>query len=107
MKGLIAVATLMLLAGCASMKDSQPVAPWTRWVCDSKAEVNWRYADPAKKTVEVRLNQSEQIFELQAAPGASGTLYSNGVLAFDNEGSEGLVYWDATNDLIGRGCKAP
>lgn len=107
MKGFIAVATLMLLAGCASMKDSQPVAPWTRWVCDSKAEVNWRYADAAKKTVEVRLNQSEQVFELQATPGASGTLYSNGVLAFDNKGSEGLVYWDATNDLIGRGCKAP
>jgi membrane-bound inhibitor of C-type lysozyme len=107
MKGLIALATLMLLGGCASMKSSEPDAPWTHWVCDSKAEIYWRYADPAKKEVDVRLNQSEQVFRLQSSPGASGALYSNGVLAFDNKGSDGLVYWDATNDLIGRGCKAP
>ncbi|RMU43612.1 hypothetical protein ALP29_201738 [Pseudomonas syringae pv. avii] len=47
------------------------------------------------------------MFRLKAEPGAaSGTLYSNNVLAFVNKGSEGLIYWDATNDLIGRGCKA-
>lgn len=107
MKGLLALASLMLLSGCASMKASEPAAPWTHWVCDSKAEIFWKYADAAKKEVDVRLNQSEQVFRLQASPGASGALYSNGVLAFDNKGSEGLVYWDATNDLIGRGCKAP
>ncbi len=106
MKGLIALATLAVLGGCASMKASAPVDPWTHWVCDSKAEVYWRYVDPSKKEVDVRLNQSEQVFRLQAEPGASGALFSNGVLAFDNKGSEGLVYWDATNDLIGRGCKA-
>lgn len=107
MKGLIALAALTVLSGCASMmKAPEPVTPWTHWVCDSKAEIFWKYADAAKKEVDVRLNQSEQVFRLQAAPGASGALYSNGVLAFDNKGSEGLVYWDATNDLIGRGCKA-
>jgi hypothetical protein len=29
------------------------------------------------------------------------------VLAFHKKGDEGLVYWVATDDLIGRGCKAP
>ncbi|KGF62293.1 MliC family protein [Pseudomonas lutea] len=107
MKGLIALAALTALSGCASMmKAPEPATPWTHWVCDSKAEIYWKYVDAAQKEVDVRLNQSEQVFRLQAAPGASGALYSNGVLAFDNKGTEGLVYWDATNDLIGRGCKA-
>jgi len=106
MKGLIALAILAVLGGCASMTASKPAEPWTHWVCDSKAEIYWRYVDLAKKEVDVRLNQSEQVFRLKAEPGASGALYSNGVLAFDNKGSDGLVYWDATNDLIGRGCKA-
>jgi uncharacterized protein YceK len=47
MKGLLALATLMLLSGCASMKASEPAAPWTHWVCDSKAEIFWKYADAA------------------------------------------------------------
>ena len=51
MKGLLALATLMLLSGCASMKASEPAAPWTHWVCDSKAEIFWKYADAAKKEV--------------------------------------------------------
>lgn len=106
MKGLIALVIFAVLGGCASMRASDPAEPWTHWVCDSKAEIYWRYVDQTKKEVDVRLNDSEQVFRLDAAPGASGALYSNGVLAFDNKGSEGLIYWDATNDLIGRGCKA-
>ncbi|AVB28084.1 MULTISPECIES: MliC family protein [Pseudomonas syringae group] len=107
MKGLIALGVLAVLGGCSSMTSPQQNDPWNRWVCDSNAEVNWRYIDSAKKEVDVRLNQSDQVFRLKAEPGAaSGTLYSNNVLAFVNKGSEGLIYWDATNDLIGRGCKA-
>ena len=108
MKGVMALGALVLLGGCSVFKPAaQQVDPWTRWVCDSKAEIHWRYIDSAKKEVDARLNQSDQVFRLKAEPGASsGTLYSNNVLAFDNKGSEGLVYWDATNDLIGRGCKA-
>jgi hypothetical protein len=34
-------------------------------------------------------------------------LYSDGVLALHVQGSSGLVYWVATNDLLGRGCKVP
>jgi membrane-bound inhibitor of C-type lysozyme len=105
MKGLIALATLAVLSGCASTKAPQQDT-WTHWVCDSKAEVFWHYADADKKQVDVRLNGSEQVFNLKAEPGAAGALYSNGVLAFNIKGDEGLVYWDATNDLIGRGCKA-
>ena len=49
----------------------------------------------------------DQVYRLKAEPGASGVLYSDGMLAFHTKGEEGLVYWVATNDLIGRGCKAP
>lgn len=107
MKGLIALAACAVLGGCATSKAPQSSDSWNHWVCDSKAEVHWRFADSAKKEVDVRLNQSDQVFMLKAQPGAaSGTLYSNNVLAFANKGDEGLIYWDATNDLIGRGCKA-
>lgn len=108
MKGLLALVALAALGGCAIGKAPQQQSdPWTRWVCDSQAELHWRYIDSSRKQVDVRLNQSDQVFRLQAEPGAaSGTLYSNNVLAFVNLGNEGVVYWDATNDLIGRGCKA-
>lgn len=104
MKGLIALATFAVLGGCATMNAPEPGDNWAHWVCDSKAQVHWRYVDPAKAEVEVRLNESDQVFRLKAEPGAPA-LYSNGVLAFQNKGDEGLVYWEATNDLIGRGCK--
>ena len=106
MKGVMALGALVLLGGCSVFKPApQQVDPWTRWVCDSKAEVNWRYADAAHKAVEVRLNQSDQVYRLQAEPGATGELYGNGVLSFARNGDDGLVYWTVTNDLIGRGCK--
>ncbi len=55
----------------------------------------------------MRLGGGDQVYRLKAEPGASGALYSDGMLAFHTKGEEGLVYWVATNDLIGRGCKAP
>jgi hypothetical protein len=59
MKGLIALAALTALSGCASMmKAPEPATPWTHWVCDSKAEIYWKYVDAAQKEVDVRLNQS-------------------------------------------------
>jgi membrane-bound inhibitor of C-type lysozyme len=53
----------------------------------------------------VRLGGADQVYRLKQEPGASGSLYSNDMLAFHIKGEEGLVYWVATNDLIGRGCK--
>jgi len=107
MKGFIALATLAVLGGCASMNAPEPQDTWTRWVCDSKAEVLWRFTDGSKKEVDVRLGGSDQAYRLKPEPGASDALYSDGVLAFHIKGEEGLVYWVATNDLIGRACKAP
>lgn len=105
MKGVIALGALVLLGGCTVFKPAPQVDPWTRWVCDSKAEVNWRYTDAVHNAVDVRLNQSGQVFRLQAEPGGIGELYGNGVLSLAKNGEDGLVYWTATNDLIGRGCK--
>ena len=108
MKALLAALALATLAGCYLVHPtSAPADTWTRWVCDSQAEVLWRYADASQHAVDVRLGGADQVYRLKAEPGASGALYSDGVLAFHTKGNEGLVYWEATNDLIGRGCKAP
>lgn len=109
MKGLIAVASLAVLAGCASVNPfaSAPAASgtWTDWVCDSQAQVHWRFTDATQDSVEVRLGD-DQVHRLKLEPAGSGALYSDDQLAFHLKGEEGLVYWVATNDLIGRGCKA-
>lgn len=106
MKGLLALVALAMLGGCASGTAPQQGDPWNHWRCDSMAEVHWRFIDSDEKRVDVRLNESDQVFSLQAEPGVSdGTLYTNNVLAFVTKGNEGVIYWDATNDLIGRGCK--
>ncbi|QQZ41729.1 MliC family protein [Pseudomonas sp. SK3(2021)] len=109
MKGFIAVAALGLLAGCANFDRFKPAGTdhWTTWVCDSQAQVVWRYTDSSRKEVDVRLGGADQVYRLKLEPSGSGSLYSNDMLAFHEKGDEGLVYWVATNDLIGRGCKAP
>jgi len=106
MKGFLALAAFAVLGGCASFHQAPVAADWAHWSCDSQATVDWRYLDTDKHSVEVKLGGSDQVYHLKAEPGASGELYSDGVLAFHRQGSEGLVYWVATNDLIGRACKA-
>lgn len=111
MKGVFALATLALLSGCANLnlynKAPQPADQWTTWVCDSQAQVVWRFADPARSQVDLRLGGADQVYRLKRQPSGSGTLYSNEQLAFHTKGEQGLVYWVATDDLIGRGCTAP
>lgn len=109
MKALMASMALATLAGCSLLQPAQPATAdnWTRWVCDSQAEVLWRFANATQDAVDVRLGGGDQVYRLTSEPGASGALYSDGVLAFHTKGDEGLLYWVATNDLIGRGCKAP
>lgn len=109
MKGFIAVTALALLAGCANLnlfKPAESTDSWSTWTCDSQAKVLWRYTDESRKDVDVRLGGADQVYRLKHEPGADGSLYSNDMLAFHIKGEEGLVYWVATNDLIGRGCKA-
>src|SRR5437868_12309517 len=107
MRGFIAVAVLALLAGCTNLHllESPQQDSWTTWSCDSQAQVVWRYTDSSRKEVDLRLSGSDQVYRLKLEPGGSGSLYSNDMLAFHIKGEEGLVYWVATNDLIGRGCK--
>ncbi len=99
----IAGALLALLAGCAGQATSE----WTRWVCDSQAQVFWRFSDRNMEQVEVRLNDDRTVYRLQQEPAGSGELYSDGRLSLHTKGEQGLVYWTVTDDLIGRGCKAP
>ena len=97
------VIALLMLTGCAGRAPEQ----WTHWVCDSGAEVSWRFADDNREQVEVRLAADREIHQLRQEPAGSGALYSDGRLSLHLRGEEGLVYWTANDDLIGRGCKAP
>ena len=100
----LAVAATLLAAG-----SSQPAAPeqWIRCVCDSQTEVLWRFANGSVDQVDVRLGGDAIVYRLTHEPAGSGAQYSDGRLSFHTKGEEGLVYWTATDDLIGRGCKAP
>jgi len=97
----LTLAAAVLLSACAG--QPQP-GEWTRWVCDSQAEVQWRPVGDV--AVDLRLGGDDIVRRLQREPSGSGALYSDGVLAFHSKGDEGLVYWVADDDLIGRGCKA-
>ena len=105
MKGWFALAGFALLAGCAGRQA--PSDDWTHWICDSQAEVLWRFADASRESVDLRLGGGDIVHRLKREASASGALYSDGNLAFHTKGDEGLVYWASTDDLIGRGCKAP
>ena len=99
------LALLSLLGACAS--QPAPSDNWTRWVCDSQAEVLWRFADSSRESVDVRLGGGDIVYRLKQQVSGSGALYSDGLLSFHTKGEEGLVCWAANDDLIGRGCKAP
>ena len=105
MKRITLLALLSLLGACVS--QPAPSDNWTRWVCDSQTEVLWRFADSSAESVDVRLGGGDIVYRLQQEPAGSGALYSDGMLSFHTKGEEGLVYWTAKDDLIGRGCKAP
>lgn len=104
MAALSTLAGALLLAGCAG--QPAPSESWTRWTCDSQAEVLWRFADGRREIVDLRLNGDDSVHRLTLEPSGSGALYSDGQLAFHTKGEEGLVYRVADDDLIGRGCKA-
>lgn len=53
LKPITLLALLGLLGACAS--QPVPSEQWTRWVCDSQAEVLWRFADDSQQAVDVRL----------------------------------------------------
>lgn len=103
MKVVMGLLALVLLAGCAS---SQPTEQWTTWTCDSQAKVLWRYADTNQSAVDVRLGGGDIVYRLKQEPVETGAFYSSDVLAFHIKEQEGLLYWVANDDLIGRGCKA-
>lgn len=108
MKGCMAVMAMATLSACAYFPKQMPVSPnWTTWRCDSQVDLQWRYAAADKTSMEVRLGGSDTLYTLTPQAGAEGELFSDGVLALHKKGDEGLVYWVATDDLIGRGCKAP
>src|SRR6218665_623986 len=106
MRGMLMLAAAGLLGACATQPEPQPTDSWTRWVCDSQAEVLWRFADSSREVVDLRLGGGDIVHRLKLEPAGSGALYSDGMLAFHTKGEEGLVYRVADDDLIGRGCKA-
>jgi membrane-bound inhibitor of C-type lysozyme len=104
-KSIVLLALAASLGACSITPE--PQGEWTRWVCDSQVEVYWRPDGSLARGVEVRLGAGDMLYHLTPEPSGSGALYSSNVLAFHTKGAEGLLYWVANNDLIGRGCKAP
>lgn len=104
LSSIAALSVLAVLSGCAT---EQPTDTWTRWVCDSQAEVLWRFADADQEAVDVRVGGGDIVHRLKRQPSGSGAMYSDALLTFHTKGNEGLIYRTATDDLIGRGCKAP
>ncbi len=80
---------------------------WTHWVCDSKAAFDWRYVDRSQSIVDLKLEGDGLIRHLNREPATDGQSYTDGLVAFHIRGDQGLVYWIANNDLIGRGCRTP
>jgi len=101
--GLLGVA---LLAGCAG-HGARQTGGWTHWVCDSKAAFDWRYVDRSQSIVDLKLESDGLIRHLNREPATDGQSYTDGLVAFHIRGDQGLVYWIANNDLIGRGCRTP
>lgn len=100
---------LSLVAGCSSHSSDVAggkASGWNRWVCDSQAEAIWRYVDPSKSVVDLRLGEDDVVHHLEEEPGGAGAFYSDGLVGFSITGEQGLIYWVESNDLIGRGCKA-
>ncbi|AGI26401.1 hypothetical protein H681_22670 [Pseudomonas sp. ATCC 13867] len=100
---------LSLLAGCSSHSSGGAggkASGWSRWTCDSQAEVIWRYVDASRSVVDLRLGEDDVVHHLEEEPGGSGAFYSDGLVGFSITGEQGLIYWVESNDLIGRGCKA-
>ncbi len=75
--------------------------------CDSQAEVFWRYADKAQQEVDVRLGGGDIVLSPQGRTFRLRRALQRRPPGLPHKGDEGLVYWVATDDLIGRGCKAP
>lgn len=92
----------LLVSACAE----QPVAPdqWNRWMCDNQTEVLWRPA--GEGMLDLRLGGSDIAHRLKLKPSASGTLYSDPILAFHMKGEQGLVLRVGTQQVVGRNCKA-
>lgn len=77
---------------------------WTRWTCDSKAVIEWRYIDGSKNIVDLRLkDEDDVVHHLEQEPAAVGAFYSDGRLGFHLENDEGLVYWVETDDRSSQG----
>ena len=96
---------LAVLAGCAG-RGAPQTGGWTHWVCDSKAAFDWRYVDRSQSIVDLKLEGDGLIRHLNREP-ADGQSYTDGLVALHIRDDQGLVYWIANNDLIGRGCRTP
>ena len=70
-----AAAAAALLAGCSGSSGKPGGKDWTRWTCDSKAVIEWRYIDGSKNIVDLRLkDEDDVVHHLEQEPAAVGAL---------------------------------
>ncbi|MCJ8168246.1 MliC family protein [Atopomonas sediminilitoris] len=104
----LCVVTLCLgLAACASSPQhgsGDAATAWQHWQCAGGERFSWRLAKAQADTVELKLDALR--FDLPRQPTGSGMLYSDGTLVFHAKGEQGLLYWAADDELVGRDCRA-
>lgn len=99
----LAMGLAILLGGCSGSSKSSNDG-WQHWVCDNRKSFDWRYTDPGKKQIEVRMGKSP-IHYLEREYAAVGLLYSDRRIGVHMENNQGLIYRVESDEIIGRRCK--
>lgn len=105
----VMIFTTLLIGSCnyKSTLTLQPVnMPWHHWTCDSDAFIEWAYEDSSEKKVQLRIDDSRQLFSLSKIYETDiGILYSNGEIAFRIKDNSAIVFYTSNDEIIGRDCK--
>lgn len=107
MRNIALLLSLGVLGACANQPEPAAAEGWTKWVCETKVEVLWRFTDSQHEAIDLRLGGDDIVHRLRLEKSASGALYSDPVLAFHTRGDEAVIYRPANEEVIGRFCKAP
>jgi hypothetical protein len=95
MKALLAALALATLAGCSLLQPPRPGGGQLDPLgLRQPGRVLWRFTDAG--CGRRAPGGGDQVYRLKSEPGASGALYSDGVLAFHTKGQAWCTGWRPT-----------
>lgn len=75
------------------------------WTCDTGVVVDWFFKDRSAAKIELRLDGVTKPYVLDKIYTTdTGTLFSNGELAFRLKERAGVLFWAINDDIIGNHC---